>query len=102
MKLIYTNENSFIVNNIKNIIENKNIEVFLKNEFASGGSGDLSPLDTWVELWVVRDKDYDQAMAIINDFQNTGVSCDWTCLACGEENGEAFEYCWNCQSHCPT
>ncbi|HBY87015.1 MAG TPA: hypothetical protein DEO86_14205, partial [Colwellia sp.] len=38
MKLIYTNENTFLVNNAKNILENQNIEVTLKNEFASGAA----------------------------------------------------------------
>ena len=102
MKLIYTNENSFLVSNIKNIVENKGINVFLKNEFAAaGGSGDLAPLETWVELWVVDDDDYDRAMAVIENFK-AQESRDWTCSSCSEENAGSFEYCWNCQENCPT
>lgn len=48
MKLIYTNENRFLVSNMKNIVENAGIEVTLKNEFAFGGVGDLSPFECWL------------------------------------------------------
>jgi hypothetical protein len=101
MKLIYTHENSFLVSNIKNIVENKGLSVFLKNEFAAGGSGDLAPLETWVELWIANDSDYDQAMSIIDDFQKSDSKPDWLCNSCGEENSGSFEFCWNCQNTCP-
>ena len=97
MKLIYTHENSFLVSNIKNIVENEGLSVFLKNEFAGGGAGDLAPQDTWVELWVANDSDYDQAMSIIENFQQSDSKADWLCQSCGEENSGAFEFCWNCQ-----
>jgi hypothetical protein len=71
--------------------------VFLKNEFAGGGSGELAPLDTWVELWIVNDADYDQAMSIIGNFQASGTKATWLCRSCGEENFGSFEFCWNCQ-----
>ena len=96
MKLIYTHENSFLVSNIKNIVENAGLPVFLKNEFLGGGSGDLAPLDTWVELWVANDSDYEQAVAIIDDFQNAEPKSDWPCPSCGEMNADSFEFCWNC------
>jgi len=67
MKLIYTNENQFLVNNAKNIIDNNNIEVTLKNEFSSGAAGVLAPLDTWVELWVIHDSDEEKAKGIVHN-----------------------------------
>ncbi len=54
MKLVYTNENRFIVNNAKNIVEAAGITVTLKNEFSVGGIGELSAFDAWLELWVVE------------------------------------------------
>lgn len=97
MKLIYTNENNFLVNNIKNIIENAGLSVFLKNEFAGGGSGVLAPVDTWVELWVMDDSDYVRAMALIDSFQIPEDKVDWQCHFCGEKNPGSFEFCWHCQ-----
>ncbi len=56
MKLIYTNENTFLVNNIKNILENNGFTVTIKNEYVSGAAGDLAPFDTWLELWLINDE----------------------------------------------
>ena len=100
MKLIYTHENGFLVSNIKNIIENSGLSVELKNEFLSGGSGDLAPQDTWVELWVVNDADYDKAMNIINHFNRSTDKPDWICSSCGEKHSSSFEFCWHCQNDC--
>lgn len=98
MKLIYTNENRFIVSNVQNIIQNAGIDIILKNEFAAGGAGDLSPFDTWLELWVTEDSDYPKAMKIITDMEHSDDSHDWFCHKCQEKNSASFEICWKCQS----
>ncbi|RDH80720.1 MAG: hypothetical protein DIZ80_16975 [endosymbiont of Galathealinum brachiosum] len=100
MKLIYTNENRFIVNNIKNIIENTGIEITLKNEYIAGAAGDLSPFDTWLEIWV-ENEDYNKAMQIVDDIDNADNSHDWFCSNCHEKNNASFELCWQCQSERP-
>lgn len=97
MKLIYTNENRFIVSNIRNIIEHTGIEITLKNEYIAGAAGDLSPFDTWLELWV-EDNDYNKAMTILDDIDKTDNSHDWFCSKCREKNSASFELCWNCQN----
>ena len=96
MKLIYTNENRFLVSNARNILENENIQSVLKNEFISGAAGDLSPFDTWQELWV-EDKDISKAENLLLSLAENNSSTEWTCSACGEVNGAAFDICWNCQ-----
>ena len=96
MKLIYTNENRFLVSNVKNIIQNAGIEIFLKNEYVAGGAGDLSPFDTWLEVWV-EDEDYERATQLINDIQNTKNAADWVCPVCNETNSASFDFCWQCQ-----
>ncbi|VAW67846.1 hypothetical protein MNBD_GAMMA08-86 [hydrothermal vent metagenome] len=97
MKLIYTNENRFLVSNIKNIIQNAGIEIFLKNEYVAGGAGGLSPFDTWLEVWVEKDADYDRAMQLINNLQTTKNAADWVCPVCNETNNASFDFCWQCQ-----
>ena len=97
MKLVYTNENCFLVSNARNILENDNIEVVLKNEFVGGGAGDLAPFDTWQELWV-EDKDVSKAELLLLTLSETNTSTEWSCPACGEVNGASFEFCWNCQN----
>lgn len=98
MKLIYTNENRFLVNNVKNIVENAGIEVALKNEFAGGAAGGLVVFETWLELCVVDDADYDEAMRVIEALNSSEKVNDWVCSQCNETNDASFEICWKCQS----
>lgn len=97
MKLIYTHENRLLVELAKSKLEVAGIPVFLKNEFAQGGSGDLAPHQTWLELWLERERDFERACQLLRN-DDDGQSA-WRCGECGEENGAAFDYCWNCQ--CP-
>lgn len=101
MKLIYTNENRLLVSNVKNIIENAGICIVLKNEYAAGGVGDLSPFDAWLELWVTHDEDYKKAMDAINETFSTDSQKDWVCDECGEKNSPSFQLCWQCQNEKP-
>ncbi|HHJ16912.1 MAG TPA: DUF2007 domain-containing protein [Gammaproteobacteria bacterium] len=101
MKLVYTNENRFLVNNAKNILENAGIAVTLTNEYAAGGTGALSPFDTWVELWVVNDSDYEDAVRAIEASPGPEQAGQWKCDRCGEANEPSFEFCWNCRREKP-
>ena len=98
MKLVYTNENRFLVANARNVLQNAGIAVSLKNEFAVGGVGDLAPIDAWLELWVLEDKDYQQALQIINSALSNKDSEEWVCPYCNEKNDASFEFCWSCQN----
>ncbi len=97
MKLLYTRENRYLVYNIQNVIENHGITTLLKNEYASGAVGDLVPHESWLELWVKNDSDYDKAIDIINDMLKNNAP-DWVCSNCQEINTAAFDFCWNCQT----
>jgi putative signal transducing protein len=101
MKLIYTNENRYLVHNIQNLVENADIEIMLKNEFAAGAAGDLVPHETWLELWVANDSDYDKAMQTIKSSFSASSDADWICRNCNEKNGASFEFCWSCQHSAP-
>lgn len=98
MKLIYTNENTFLVNNVKNLLEAQNIPVFIKNEFAQGAVGEISAFDSWPEVWIVNDSDYDKAIEIVELSQEKNQSEEWSCTLCSEKNDASFEVCWNCQN----
>ena len=101
MKMVYTNENNFIVSNIQNLIEAQEISTFIKNEFAQGAVGEISAFDSWPEVWIVNDENYDRAIEIVNASKNLGKGEDWICSHCAEKNGSAFELCWHCQSSQP-
>jgi putative signal transducing protein len=94
--MVYTNGNRFIVANAKNILESYGLQIAVKNEFASSAIGEVSPFDAWVELWVVRDRDYDVACRILESAISDEHAAPWACKRCNEENDESFEFCWNC------
>lgn len=97
MKMVYTHENRFFVNNAKNIIEGCGIQSLLKNEYAAGAAGDLAPMDAWLELWVIDDRDHTRALTIIENAFNHHSTDTWTCTYCKEINEPAFDICWSCQ-----
>ena len=99
MKTVYTHENNALVQNAKNLLENEGIDVVLKNEFASGGAGDLVPNETWPELCVIDENDYEKAVAVLKSLTDKQDRPDWVCQQCKEPNGAMFESCWNCQEN---
>lgn len=97
MKLVYTNENKIIVENTRNFLEESHIETELRNEYASGGMGELSPISTWPEIWV-SDRDFLSAQEKVAELHNTALGDLWHCPRCQEENESTFEVCWRCQT----
>ncbi len=98
MKMIYTRENRFFVANARNILEANNFDIVVKNEFVSSAIGEVSPFDSWVELWLRNDSDYDRACDVINNALSKEGDAEWVCAACHETNDASFELCWNCQT----
>jgi Putative prokaryotic signal transducing protein len=94
--MVYTNSNRFIVANARNILESHSFKIFVKNEYASSAIGEVSPFDSWVELWVVNDRDYDRACRALENALSEKTAAPWVCRKCSEENDESFEFCWSC------
>ena len=65
MKMIYTHENRLIVSNIKNILQRRGFEVFVKNEHAVSMIGEVSAFDSWLELWLVDEDDFALASDVL-------------------------------------
>jgi hypothetical protein len=101
MKMVYSNENSFIVNNVKNLLESQGIKAFIKNEFAQGAVGEISAFDAWPEVWVTDECDFDSAMEMVTSVQSKQATVDWTCKNCAEKNDASFDLCWQCQNEKP-
>ncbi len=101
MKMVFTDENRIIVSNIRNILENHGLKITVRNEFASSAMGEVSPFDTWLELWVDSDYDYKRAVAILEQNMQENEGSDWLCTVCHEQNEASFDICWNCQQPCP-
>ena len=96
MKKLYTHENRIILFNIRNLLREAGIETVLRNEFAGGGIGDLPAFDTWPELWLEDDGNYERARAILHDIEHGPAGSDWYCRGCQELNHASFQLCWQC------
>ena len=98
MKLIYTNQDRFMVWGVKNTLELGGYSCHIRNEFAAGGAGDIAPIETWPEVWIENDAQYEDALDYLenNILNKNSKGQDWACVQCGEINGAAFEFCWSC------
>lgn len=94
MKLVYSNQQLFLVTNVKNILDAEGIKSQISNEYIAGAAGDISPFDAWPELWV-NEEDFDAASKVVEEMK-TSQQSDWRCNHCNEENASSFELCWNC------
>jgi hypothetical protein len=66
MTKVFTHENRLIVFNIRNLLEAEGIPTVVENEFSSSAVGDLSPFETWPEVWILDDADLPRALDIVD------------------------------------
>ncbi len=96
MKKLYTHENRMIIFNLKNVMQGEGIESVVMNEYSSGGAGDLATFDTWPELWIEDDAQFDRAEVILKNIISNPRDDYWFCRGCQEKNDAAFKLCWRC------
>ena len=85
-----------MVGNARGLLEVAGIEVITRNEYSQGGVGELSAFDVWPSLWVVRDRDYERAVTLLETSVSPVDQVAWRCTVCTELNDESFEFCWQC------
>ncbi|ALS99583.1 DUF2007 domain-containing protein [Lacimicrobium alkaliphilum] len=99
---VYSNEDRFLVQQIKDMLESNGIPCFIKNEFAIGGAGDLSPFDCWPEVWIIDNDWQTKAEQVIEGVKSDPQQGrDWCCKKCGETNAGSFGICWSCGAQAP-
>ena len=102
MKLLYKHDDRLLVGNVKNVVESAGFEVRLKNDILSGAvGGGASPLDVWLEVWIIHDNDYDEALTLVEGMLSEQTGDEWVCSNCKEPNASSFEICWKCQVEKP-
>ena len=84
---------------VKQLLEDNHIPCFIKNEFAIGAMGELSPLDIMPEVWLSDNEWEGKAKSLIADFSAEPISQKkWICNQCNEENEASFAICWKCET----
>ena len=98
MKLIYTHDNIAVLHSVKNVLALHGIDAFVKNEHSIPVGARHGINNTFLELWLLQDKDLDRAQAIIEEeVDNADTGEPWICSHCNEENEGNFAVCWKCQ-----
>lgn len=99
MKLIYSSDNILILHSIRSLLDQHNIDAFIKNEESASMGVRFGIGNLFVELWLRQDSDFEQAKAIIDTHaKNADPQTSWVCQQCSEKNEGNFEICWQCQT----
>lgn len=96
MKKLTSAESAITINHYKNLLESEGIRTQVKNEHLGGIMGEVPFFETWPQLWVINDLDFDRARQLIESADAESPSMPWTCKKCGERNEGQFGACWNC------
>ena len=102
MRKLYSSEDRFMIQRVKEMLEGSGFSCIIKNEHLSSGSGELPYFDTWPEVWLLDDSRYDEAVLLLQSrFESQKQQTEWHCPGCGEVNGSAFETWWRCGKDAP-
>ena len=98
MKKVYSTEILANAWNIKNVLEQHDIEAMIKNENLFSVSGEVPFLECLTQIWV-KPLDFVRAKQIIADLgaSSEEVGPDWVCANCGESNWSNYAICWSCE-----
>ena len=95
MKRVFSSPDSAELGLLKNVLEKAGIRCVEVN----GQMAQMIPTPLFqAEVWVEREEDYGEALALIAAWQNPTPASEalWTCSRCGVELGDQFSKCWKC------
>jgi hypothetical protein len=98
MKHVFVSQNLFEVEMRKEWLEQAGIRCMIKNQRISGLAGEIPFTETFPELWVIQNEDYDQARRVLEEglVLLPSDKDTWTCAGCGERHESQFGTCWKC------
>jgi hypothetical protein len=98
MKRVASAESLAEIGHFRKVLEQNGIRCFIKNEQLSGALGEVPFLECLPELWVVSDRDVQQAEQLLTDLRSVADTNGeaWRCARCGEHNDAQFGACWKC------
>jgi hypothetical protein len=97
MRLIYSSLRLLEVHHLKNLLEAEGIRCQIRNELLSRLAGEIPFTECAPELWLLDERDLEQARRIVSDFDRATVTQPrWRCPGCGEDLEGQFSACWRC------
>lgn len=103
MQKVYSSQDPALTQYLKQLLEAAGIDCVIRNTYLSGAAGELPVNETWPELWVLDDRAFARAEALITGatVQDGPPPAAWICPRCGERVEGQFGQCWNCGAEAP-
>jgi hypothetical protein len=79
-------------------ITDMGIKTEIRNQHLGGIMGEMPVFETWPQLWVVNELEFDRATQLIEAADSESHEVPWTCRKCGEKNEGQYAACWNCEA----
>ena len=98
MKKLTSAESLITINHYKNLLQAEGIHCEIRNEHLGSIMGEMPFVETWPELWIANDLEFDRATQLIAGAESESPAAAWTCKKCGEHNEGQFAACWNCST----
>ena len=98
MKRVFSSYNLQVAHHTRNLLEAEGIRAVVRNEMLSSAMGELPPAECQVEVWVVRDAEFEKAAQILRSPRGKNEA-PWKCGSCGEAIEGQFTQCWRCGAY---
>ncbi len=97
MKKLTSAPTAITLHHFRNLLMAEGIASEIRNEFFGGILGEMPFTETWPQLWVVNNLDFERAKQLIDgSVLDESPKESWRCKHCGEENEGQFAACWKC------
>jgi hypothetical protein len=96
MKKLTSAETIVTITHYQNLLAAEGIRTEIRNQHLGGIMGEMPVFETWPQLWIVNDLDFDRATQLLESGNSEPFGAAWTCSQCGEENEGQYGACWNC------
>ena len=102
MQPLYSSLNLHEIYHLKNLLEAEGVRCQIKNELLSRLAGEIPFTECAPQLWLLDERDLEQAVRIVRDFRRGVVAGPpWQCPNCGETLEGQFSACWHCGAQRP-
>lgn len=96
MKKLTSAESLILINHYRNLLEAEGIRTEIRNQHLGSIMGEVPFFETWPQLWVINDLDFDRAQQLLESADAEAPTEPWVCGNCGEQNEGQFSACWKC------